>query len=77
MAKIQGSIIVESDRCKGCEVCIAACPTDAIRLHKEVNAMGYPYSYLAFPERCIGCAGCALVCPDSCITVYRAKNPNE
>lgn len=73
MAKIKGTIVVDNERCKGCGVCVEACPTKVLRLNKEVNSRGYNYSYMADPEACIGCAGCAVVCPDSCIVVYRQK----
>ena len=37
MAKIKGDILVNVERCKGCEVCIAACPSATIAMSKEVN----------------------------------------
>lgn len=74
MAKVQGTIVVDIERCKGCGVCVANCPVDAISLNSSVNGKGYNYSYLVNPDNCIGCAGCAIVCPDSVITVYRQKN---
>ncbi|MCD7964113.1 MAG: 4Fe-4S binding protein [Rikenellaceae bacterium] len=73
MAKIKGTIIVDTERCKGCAVCIEACPSNVIALNREVNSKGYNYAYMEFPDKCVGCANCALVCPDSCITVYRQK----
>ncbi len=73
MAKIRGAIVVDTVTCKGCSLCIVSCPTDVIRLSREVNAKGYNYAYMEKPEECIGCSNCALVCPDSCITVYRVK----
>ena len=73
MAKIKGSIVVNIDRCKGCEVCMVSCPTGTIAMAKEVNSKGYNYAYPAFPDLCIGCANCAMVCPDGVITVYKTK----
>lgn len=73
MAKVRGAIVVDVEKCKGCSLCVVACPTKVIELANEVNGKGYQYSYMANPEACIGCSSCALVCPDSCITVYRAK----
>lgn len=74
MAKIKGTIIVDIDRCKGCEICIAACPFTILELSKMVNSKGYNYSQIKSSE-CTGCASCAIMCPDSCITVYRQKQP--
>ncbi len=73
MAKVKGSIVVDIEKCKGCEVCVPACPTDVIRLAEDVNGKGYHYAYMANPENCTGCANCAIVCPDGVITVYRKK----
>ncbi|MDR0955422.1 MAG: 4Fe-4S dicluster domain-containing protein [Rikenellaceae bacterium] len=73
MAKIKGTIVVDIERCKGCNVCVVNCPTQAIALNRDVNAKGYNYLYMEKPDECIGCANCAVVCPDSCITVYRQK----
>lgn len=73
MAKIKGTIIVDVERCKGCGICVPACPTDTLALAVQVNGKGYSYSYMANPDNCIGCANCAVMCPDSCITVYKQK----
>ena len=72
MAKIKGTIIVDRERCKGCEVCVASCPFDVLRLATEVNSRGYNYAEM-IGDACIGCSNCAIVCPDSVITVYRVK----
>ncbi len=73
MAKIKGAIVVDIEHCKGCEVCIDACPTQVIEMHEQVNGKGYHYAYMAQPDACTGCTNCAIVCPDGVITVYRKK----
>ena len=72
MAKIKGVIIVDKERCKGCDVCVSSCPFGVLELSTMVNSKGYNYSQMV-NEDCIGCANCAVMCPDSCITVYRQK----
>jgi 2-oxoglutarate ferredoxin oxidoreductase subunit delta len=72
MAKVKGSIVIEIERCKGCAVCLEACPNDVIALSKNVNGKGYNYAEMVNDE-CIGCANCAIVCPDGVITVYKVK----
>jgi 2-oxoglutarate ferredoxin oxidoreductase subunit delta len=73
MAKVKGAIVVDIQKCKGCGVCVPACPTNVIDLAKEVNGKGYHYAYMEQPDECIGCANCAIVCPDGVITVYKVK----
>ena len=72
MAKVQGAVTVDVNRCKGCNLCVVACPTDTLLLQpEEVNDRGYHFAFMANPESCIGCVQCATVCPDDCIEVYR------
>ena len=73
MAKIKGAIVVDSERCKGCGVCVASCPCEVLALSSEVNGKGYPVVWMARPDACTGCASCAVICPDSVIAVYRQK----
>ena len=74
MAKIKGTIVVDTERCKGCDLCDVACPTNVIGMEsREVNNRGYHYAYMKDADKCIGCQSCALVCPDACITVYKVQ----
>ncbi len=73
MAKVFGAVVIDTDRCKGCDLCVVGCPKDVLSLQgKEVNDRGYHFAYTVRPADCIGCANCAVVCPDGCIEVYRA-----
>ncbi len=67
---IRGSIVVAKDICKGCELCIQACPQDCLGLSSQINRNGYRFASLT-KDTCTGCINCALVCPDAAITVYR------
>ena len=72
MPKIHRAVTIEKERCKGCNLCVVACPCDVLSLQpKEVNDRGYHFAYSANEDACIGCAACATVCPDACIEVYR------
>ena len=78
MAKIKGAVVIDINRCKGCDLSVVACPADVLELHpKEVNDRGYHYAYDKNPDACIGCASCAAVCPDGCFTVYRLVCDNN
>jgi 2-oxoglutarate ferredoxin oxidoreductase subunit delta len=76
MAKIKGTVVIDTDRCKGCDLCVVACPSDVLILGREVNAKGYNYAQMINEDACIGCANCGYVCPDGCITVYKLKVEN-
>ena len=73
MAKVKGAIVVDTENCKGCEVCIPVCATNVISMSEDVNHKGYHYSYMSDPDACNGCMNCAIVCPDRVIDVYRVK----
>jgi 2-oxoglutarate ferredoxin oxidoreductase subunit delta len=58
------------DRCKGCELCVAACPKDVLALDPvAVNLLGYHPVRLLDAAGCTSCAFCARVCPDAVFTV--------
>lgn len=64
-------IVVDRERCKGCELCKSFCPKALIRMSARFNSNGYRYAELADERKCTGCAVCGLVCPDVAIEVYR------
>ena len=67
-------IIVDEKVCKGCGMCVHACPLKIIALDKtRLNAKGYHPAQLVEPEKCVGCASCATMCPDTAITVERSN----
>ena len=74
MAKVKGTVTVNTERCKGCGLCVVACASNVLELAKEVNSKGYNFARILNTDECIGCANCGLVCPDGCITVYRVKS---
>lgn len=71
--KSHGTLVIDIDACKGCELCIEACPPNVLVMtEREVNGSGYRYPELY--EGCIACQLCALVCPDFCFQVYRYED---
>jgi len=62
-------VVIDRDRCKGCELCMHACPQEIIAMSKEINVKGYFFAEVVDQPRCIGCRLCAIVCPDVAIEV--------
>ena len=63
---------IERERCKGCGLCVRACPKKVLRLSENVlNSKGYQPAEVGEPDNCIGCAACARTCPDVCISIIK------
>ena len=61
-----------TDSCKGCGLCVDACPKGLLQISKEkINMKGHHPAEITKPEECVGCASCAIMCPDCVITVER------
>lgn len=73
MANIKGAVVVNKERCKGCELCVVACPCQVLALQPTEVRQRLSLCFYAEPDACYGCASCGLVCPDGCITVYKVK----
>lgn len=67
----KGRVVVNESFCKGCELCVSACPQEVLALSSErITAKGYHPAELA-AQGCTGCGVCAIVCPEAAIIVYR------
>ncbi|NLN14113.1 MAG: 4Fe-4S binding protein [Tissierellia bacterium] len=68
----RGKVTFNEDICKGCGLCVPACPVKILALDKtRINRKGYHPAGVVEPEKCTGCTNCALMCPDLVITVER------
>jgi NAD-dependent dihydropyrimidine dehydrogenase PreA subunit len=55
-------IIINTEKCDGCEECINICPSNVL-----VLADGK--SVAEKPEDCAGCLSCVEACPNECIVI--------
>jgi 2-oxoglutarate ferredoxin oxidoreductase subunit delta len=71
-----GTVVIDTEACKGCELCVPACPVDVLVMTThQVNRRGYRYPELL--PGCIGCKACSQICPDFVFQVYRYAAPVE
>ena len=69
---MRGEVLFNTDRCKGCSLCVQACPVHILALDTtRVNAINYNPAYCFDMSKCIACTNCATMCPDTVITVKR------
>lgn len=70
-------IEVLADQCKGCELCIDACPQNCIEIDNDIlNILGYhPAKYKG--AGCTGCAICYYTCPEPDAIVVYKKDAEE
>jgi len=65
-----GKIIIDAERCKGCGLCVTACPKNDIVISNRSNKAGYFPAQPVNKNDCTGCAMCAIICPDAVIEVF-------
>lgn len=71
-------VVFLEERCKGCRLCVDACPAGILRPSGRFNSQGYEVMEAVIEEgtetggQCTGCASCAIMCPDTAIRVFRS-----
>ncbi|MFP4589147.1 MAG: ferredoxin family protein [Candidatus Acetothermia bacterium] len=69
----RGRVEIDIERCKGCGLCIQACPHDVLDFSGKLNSNGFDYAEPRNPDDCVGCAFCGMICPDVAITVFQKE----
>ncbi len=67
-----GKIVIDTERCKGCGLCVTVCPKNNIEIATDSNQSGY------FPARaknidCTACGRCAVICPEAIIEISKEE----
>ncbi len=55
-------VVVDSEKCIGCEECVEVCPVDVYEMQDEKSTV-------VNGEECLGCESCIEVCEQEAITV--------
>ena len=71
----RGTVTIDVEACKGCELCIPACPPEVLSMSTAVNETGFRYPELH--PGCTGCLACLQVCPDFVFEVFKYDTPVE
>ncbi|MBQ9535547.1 MAG: 4Fe-4S binding protein [Clostridia bacterium] len=65
-------VIVLADQCKGCGLCVRACPKSVLAISKShLNVKGYYPAEVVDQEACVACTACARTCPDVAIEIEK------
>lgn len=72
----RGKLRIDAEECKGCGLCVEACPPKVISLNERLNHYGYRTAVYA-GTGCTGCGICFMICPEpGAITVWRLTGPH-
>ena len=69
--KVRGWVEVHEEECKGCGLCVEACPVCGMKLSDRLNGHGYHFGEYE-GHGCTGCGVCFYACPEpGAITVFK------
>lgn len=64
--KDPAELLIREEWCKGCGICVAFCPREALFLDDKSKAKKYE-------DRCTACGVCETFCPDFAISMVRRR----
>ena len=77
MSKVKGKITIDLGRCKGCGLCIWACPQKTIKMGDQAARRGFRIAFCSENAKCTGCRLCYIVCPDTATAVYEESTAED
>jgi 2-oxoglutarate ferredoxin oxidoreductase subunit delta len=57
-------IVLDINRCKGCEVCVISCPNNCLIMSSDDNNLGNKFITFQDKSKCVVCGICSTVCPE-------------
>jgi len=64
-------VIIDVEKCKGCLLCIEACPKKCLVVSDTFNKAGYRPAVFKDTGTCLSCGFCYQMCPDVAIEIYK------
>ena len=62
-------VIIDSEQCDGCKICVEFCPKELLKESEETNNRMLHYVEIINPEDCLGCRQCERLCPTTSIFI--------
>ncbi|MCL1828177.1 MAG: 4Fe-4S binding protein [Oscillospiraceae bacterium] len=73
----KGKAVIEPHFCKGCGLCIDACPTGVLLFREAPDNRWGVEVEIDGPDYCSGCGMCEMICPDFAIFAYKTEDPEK
>lgn len=71
-------VLIKQDECKGCKLCMKACPRGVLGLSGNINKLGYESVSVIKETECVGCGICYYSCPEpGALSVYKDESKNN
>ncbi|MGB9682607.1 MAG: 4Fe-4S dicluster domain-containing protein [bacterium] len=70
--KYKYTVIVDTQRCKGCGICLNFCPREVFEFETYLNEGGH-HPVRANSDKCIGCRACVIMCPDIALELVKEE----
>ena len=72
--RTRGTVVIDVEACKGCDLCIDACRPGVLSMTTNArNTRGYRYPELR--PGCTACQACSQICPDFVFQVWKFETP--
>ena len=68
----RGDVVINAHLCKGCCLCVEACPPAVLMQSEFLNRQGY-YAIAYKGSGCTGCGVCFYVCPEPGAITVRVR----
>jgi 2-oxoglutarate ferredoxin oxidoreductase subunit delta len=72
-----GRVIINKERCKGCNYCTEFCPRKSLKMSQEISPKGYLLASVDDPAKCLNCGLCEIICPDFAIRLIDKDPQNQ